>query len=634
MAPAALAPNTTTRPRAETQPHPTHTEASPAENIAPAASGERTRACTPYAQKTNVRLRERGTNQQHTTSHHNTPQHTTPHHTPPQHTASARTTPHPNTPQYLVTPDTAPQRDEPHHTVPHHTTLHRTTPHQAVPHHHTTSHTAPHRDRPCHTTPHQTRAGGTQNAGNKHKDLEMTPASVENGRNISHLDLNKRIKSTPPGADPYHRLARAGLRLRGGGTLQHAVETRETEPVNAVRETPQVNNTEERTEKDRKQRIKLKLSLTYRKRMEMEEGQRKNPNHEAEAGDLPIHTHADTQSEPHIPPPDQTIPQETHQPTPQTPQIPLPAPLNPRHDTQHSETTNAPTDTQDQKHTRKLKLSLTYRKQVEREGRQHQEQGNKPTDTLARDTETQTNAGTAPATHHPPLPCRSPPKIPQPTTHQIYHPPTLTLPDPPKHPQPQPPTNRHNQTTNAPQPDWQHARRMRLGLTYRKRHTAERKGEVKEASEITIPLRNPNPTQSGEERTVNAQPPPDPEQPGTKSETKKRTQRDKGETTILEKKRTRPDQRYIHTQIPANGAVPSPPAGWLNAAAPALRHLAEHTNSNLGRGAFPPCSTAARDRPRDEISSPQGIRPDAGGPFQLAGAAVDRRAPSTAPASP
>ena len=77
----------------------------------------------------------------------------------------------------------------------------------------------------------------------------MTPASVENGSNISHLDLNKRIKSTPPGADPYHRLARAGLRLRGGGTLQHAVETRETEPVNAVWETRQVNNTEERTEK-------------------------------------------------------------------------------------------------------------------------------------------------------------------------------------------------------------------------------------------------------------------------------------------------------------------------------------------------------------------------------------------------
>ena len=89
------------------------------------------------------------------------------------------------------------------------------------------------------------------------------------------------------------------------------------------------------------------------------------------------------------------------------------------------------------------------------------------------------------------------------------------------------------------------------------------------------------------------------------------------------KKRTRPDQRYIHTQIPANGAVPSPPAGWLNAAAPALRHLAEHTNSNLGRGAFPPSSPAARDRPRDEVSSPQGIRPDAGGPFHLAGAAVD-----------
>ena len=130
----------------------------------------------------------------------------------------------------------------------------------------------------------------------------------------------------------------------------------------------------------------------------------------------------------------------------------------------------------DKKHRSKMKLSLTYRKQVEREGRQHQEQGNKPTDALARDTETQTNAGTAPATHHTPLPCKSTQKIPQPTTHQIYHPPTLTLPDPPKHPQPQPPTNRHNQTTNAPQPDWQHARRMRLGLTYRKRHTAERKG--------------------------------------------------------------------------------------------------------------------------------------------------------------
>ena len=232
-------------------------------------------------------------------------------------------------------------------------------------------------------------------------------------------------------------------------------------------------------------------------------------------------------------PSDQQIVKETDE-TPPNVQV-----LNESADnTQRPENNPRPATAQpeiDKKHRSKMKLSLTYRKQVEREGRQHQEQGNKPTDTLARDTETQTNAGTAPATHHTPLPCQSTPKIPQPTTHQIYHPPTLTLPDPPKHPQPQPPTNQHNQTTNAPQPDWQHARRMRLGLTYRKRHTAERKGEVKEASEITIPPRNPNPTQSGEERTVNAQPPPDPEQHGTKSETKKRTQREKGETTILEK---------------------------------------------------------------------------------------------------
>ena len=224
----------------------------------------------------------------------------------------------------------------------------------------------------------------------------------------------------------------------------------------------------------------------------------------------------------------------------------------------------------DKTHTRKLKLSLTYRKRIEMEERQKQVLSEKKAVdtniTVTKDTSelepTHVHAHTGMSCPSPPrlLPHASPNLKLSHSHRQTTHPPPAATPhaplssppSPPRHAPTHTPHNPQHHTIDATAMDKQHKRRMRLGLTYRKKHTVGQKEKAREVCRVSTPSPGPDPVHPSEKRDAST-PPPDPDQPPPRADNTDRQHRQETERILAENEHA--IARKIHIGIMRMGAL-------------------------------------------------------------------------------